>query len=265
MKHAMMKRLCAGLLCLLCSYAHAALVRTDYTPSVSTTNFGVGSFTSASFTPPDNSLLVIRVMGIAIAPAAAAASANYVLTNSAGLTFTARVNRDGTGATDTYGQGIWTAPITTGVSMTVTIDTVADAAMYGYAIEPFAFVGYDTTTPTGATATGTDADGDGAASITLSGSPATSSVVLGSTASEVDTGFVAPTPGSGFTEIHDGIGWTDWFTGQSEFRTSSSSTTVDWTDLSTAGIPIETSLMALEIRAAAGGSSTILPITRRRH
>jgi hypothetical protein len=230
-----------------------ALSRTDYS---TTTAYDRGASTAAvntaSFTPPNNSLLVI-VAGLIADNDAAVRPTSLTITDDLGahLTYTVRVTT-GNPAQWGYGARIWTAPVTTGASMQIQIGSGAAQANAIY-IRRFAYTGYDTVTPTGATATGTDANGTGAASITLSGTPASTSEVIGVLSGVVVSGSATVTEGSGWTEVDESLD-TGWGYFEVQTRTGSTSTTVAWAEVGNAANPLEAMLAALEIRAAAGST-----------
>lgn len=134
-----------------------------------------GGWTSGSFTPADGSLLVACVSGMhdwgSTDP-----SADFTISDSAGLTWTRGVYY-GDASSWSMGGAIFTAPVTTGVSMTVSADCAA-RAMYSGSIVVLGFTGHDTSSPIGATGTVTGPT-NGAATITLSGTPASTSQVVG--------------------------------------------------------------------------------------
>jgi hypothetical protein len=153
-----------------------ALSRTNIGPYQSSgPTYGVGSFTTSAFTPPDNSLLVVAVRATDMNNSIQINNV-ITLTNSASLTQTNRVNTPNT-TNWKWATRVWTMPVTTGVSMTLTADCDV-RGVEKYVVEAYAYTGYDTVTPIGATGTANDADGNGAATLTLSGAPATD---LGST------------------------------------------------------------------------------------
>ncbi|HSC07832.1 MAG TPA: hypothetical protein VLD59_13475, partial [Steroidobacteraceae bacterium] len=199
-----------------------ALVRTNRDQRTSAALFGTGGFASNAFTPSNNSLLVVIAFFIDQADSGSEGT-SLTITDSVGLTWTSRAATTGSPAWS-YGLRIWTAPVTTGVSMTVTIDCGA-VSVDIYRVEVYDYTGYDTTTPVGATATGTDADGDGAASITLSAAPATTSEVIASALTVLNADVnIGITNGAGFTELFDadmsaGFGWSE-----TEVRSGSTST-----------------------------------------
>src|SRR4249919_751565 len=234
-----------------------ALARTDQIGAVSGDGHGSGAFTTSSFTPPDNSLLV--VCGAAMETGTGSAGLDAALTMAGGgLTFTPRVNAE-VGAMFPIASVMWTAPITTGASMTLSLDAGTRNLQFA-GITAVAYTGYDTGTPTGVTGTATDAvTPDGPHSITLSGAPATGSEVVGSIT--LDKESVGCTPGSTFSELYDlQVGATGGL--ETEVRTGSASTTVDWVDTHTGtGSVFKISAVALEIKAAAGAAAADAGLT----
>lgn len=226
----------------------------------SATSFGTGNFTSSSFTPPDNCLLIV-VQSFITTSGAAATGSTLTFADSAGLTETSRI-ATGTSPAWTYGTRIWTMPVTTGASMTVTTG-LGGVNAFVYRVEVLAATGHDAVTPTGATASGSDADGDGAVTITLSGSPAIDSIVIATAAVCMNTGSNAVTPGADFTEWPSSdVAFLDWFGCELQTRTASTSTSVSWVDLSTSGAPTAAVLCALEIKAGSGGGGASVPSSR---
>ena len=204
------------------------LTRTDLLGQLSTESWGTGAFTSNSFTPPDNSLLV--VVGWGTESGASTDPSGDLTISGGGLTFTPRFNF---GAFANYAMGIrvWTAPVTTGASMTLQIDAgTRDMFMFGLAA--FAYTGANASSPIGAT--GTLSDGtvpDGAKSLTLNAAPASTSEVIGVVHHDKESG--GTTPGSAFTELYDLFSGN--FAAELEVRGGSTSTTVDWVDVFTGG------------------------------
>jgi hypothetical protein len=149
-------------------------------------------------------------------------------------------------AANSYGIAFFKIPITTGGSMTVTADCGAFVLSYLFFVVEY--TGYNVASPTGATATGYWTSGDGAKEITLSSNPASTSQVLASVAVSYDTGTGTVTPGTGWTEIYD-VGINNWHNSQLQVRTSSTSTAVNWDDISASGTPNASSVaIAIEIK-----------------
>ena len=241
------------------AWSQGSLTRTDFAATSDLNGVGTGQFSTATFTPANNSLQVVAVHASAESNENMQGS-DLTLSNSAGLTCTLRLTSPDPPAS-TWGHGfrVWTCPVTTGTSMIFT----ADAGSYDihqYVIERFEFTGHDTSSPTGATATATDncTATDCPVTITLSAAPASSSQVLAFTS--VNGGCNGgsgcnPAPGSGWTEIHDLVDTShSWGEYQSQVRTGSTSISVSWADLNSGNRnPDGAVLGALEIRAASGG------------
>lgn len=224
--------------------------------------------TTASFTPPNNSLLVVLAAfqknaaggfgGVACASA-------MTISDTAGLTWT---SREFGGLTTDYGGSVrgWTAPVTTGVSMTVSVDCGAFDIFGGF-ISVVDYTGYNTADPVGATAIDISMVTNGADSITLSAAPAATSEIFGGRYGGVPgSGAAAATPGSGYVEIHDLS-----VNGASGLQTQarppgSTSTTFEWADVSSGTeATLECVGIAIEIKAASAeaGPTDIVPFRQR--
>jgi hypothetical protein len=225
-----------------------ALSRVNRHAETSGNAFGTGTFTTTSFTPANNTLLVCRISAHSQANDAFVGSDLTI--SGGGLTWTSRV----VSTTDpgwAYGDRVWSAPVTTGASMTIAADAGA-FAIENYRVEVYEYSGHDSVSPIGTSAVGSDADGDGAGNITLGASPASTSEVL-AFANAARGGGAGGTidVGAGWTEIYD-TSRADWWDFQAQSRTSSTSTSVDWADLAVgAGAPLGATLIALEIKQAA--------------
>lgn len=218
-----------------------------------TGNFGTGNWTTSSFTPPANSLVVvIAEVNLNEGPTTDPLSA-FTISDSGGHTWTAvpgaAITSDPTNfpcSTKTF-----TAPFTTSGSVTLTVTTGGRSAGQ-YAVSVVAYTGYDTTTPIGAVATGeSPAISSGApplpATITLNAAPATSSEVMAGLGADRTTAGV--TQGDGWLEGCDTEN-TDWGGLQSQFRNDSPSTAVSWVDIRAGGVLFKYAAVAVEIRAA---------------
>lgn len=238
-----------------------ALSRTDLLGQLSGSagNFGTGAFTTSSFTPPSNSLLVVAVLAIENAGTSTSFLAELTLASSNGLTFTSRVETEASPTAFGLAIRIWTAPVVTGASMTLTIDC-GTRSIGTYATSVVAYTGYDTSTPIGGVGsnfhdgiTGTPT----AASLTLNAAPATTSEVFG--AAGMDKSTANATPGAAFTEIHDLFN-SDWGGLETEIRTGSTSTTVDWVDLIPGGGTLfNYGIVGLSVNVASGGADPGVP------
>jgi hypothetical protein len=233
-----------------------ALSRTQYGPYIhNTTGFvgqGSGPFTSGSFTPPNNSLLVVIVLaGIDVANPTN--EGHYVITGG-GLTWTKQTSNNVSWGGDGAVVQIWTAPVTTGASMSVTL-THTGHTIYACALFPFAYTGYDTGTPTGAF----DAEwiASNTNTLTLSSTPDSDSEVIGGILIVGGDGIasdVTVAPAFGETEIAEYTQTDSFGKWQMQFRTGSTSTSFGWSSTTGAGGDYNRRIFgALEIEAAAGG------------
>ncbi len=196
-------------------------------PLTRTNLLGQRTNTSASsaFTPPNNSLLVV-VQCVNQQSGAIDPSPNLTLANSAGLTFTPRLNI-GSSASWSRGIRIWTAPVSTGVSMTVT-GGLSTGTVNTIDTFVFAYTGYDVASPIGATASANNVADGANRTITLSGAPATDSDVIAAVINNY-TGANAITHGTGWTEHYELTGGN--ITSQTQTRTGSADTSVLWDNL----------------------------------
>lgn len=211
---------------------------------------GSGPATTASFTPASSSLLCV-IAAADEQTGVGMTAADLTISDSTGATWTSRAL---TGAAPSwyYGLRAWTTPITTGASMTVSIDCGA-VDLHDVAIWAFDVTGYDTGSPIGGTAVGSDADGNGAASLTLSAAPASGDIVAAAVMVQT-AGTGAVTHGTGWTEAGE-VSSPEWTHTQFQHITGVTSTSVDWVDLSTSGTPLDALMLALVIKAAGGGGT----------
>lgn len=228
-----------------------ALTRTQRIASTSAATFGTGAYTSGSFTPSNNSLLVVVAFGITTTDGGMRGT-DLTISDSVGLTWTSQAATTASPAWS-YGIRIWTAPVTTGTSMTVSVDCGA-FSMEFYRLEVFDYTSDSGSPAAGGNAIGSDADGDGAASITLSATPASASHVIGACITGLGGASGTITSGSGFTEINEAV-LTSWAVTETETRTGSTSTTVDWVDVLATGTGFGGSaLAAFEIAEVSGST-----------
>ena len=225
-----------------------------------TNGAGNGTFTSGVFTPPNNCLLVVFVV---VACDCYLTPTNLGTTPSlsgGGLTWTRQIwEPDNTSNHYPCGIGVFTAPVTTGASMSLTLSalglTSANTAYPSFRVNYV--TGYNTSTPTGATAVGASL-GTGAVSITLSGAPAASSIIV--------AGITDTAHNDTQTGITGGTGWTTlnayenvqgyWTLDATQYNTGTTSTTVPWQVACVSDTYETQAACALEILAAAGGGPT---------
>lgn len=213
---------------------------------------------SGSFTPPNNSLLVAVYSKVGNGTYGSSVSS----VSGGGLTWTKRLSvgpmySNGGSPPDYYLiSEIWTAPVTTGSSMTVSASDGYASGDQSYILQVVGYTAYDSSSPTGASVTRENLADTGALSITLSASPANTSEVIAGRARVDHSGYnTSATPGVGWTEIYDvsrGGGYNDL---QTQARSGSTSTTVAWVDVD--DTPGNNNLafqsFALEIKGFDGG------------
>lgn len=203
------------------------LARTAFGPFWFNGTSTANAQTTSSFTPTSNSLLVVAVSAVDQNDAGQKIGSNLTLTDSLSSTWTKRVQ--GTDAAR-YGTAtvIWTTPITTGASMTLTFDCGA-VTVHSALVSVYCYTGHNTV---GATANGSNESGIGAFSMSMTDAPAASSEVLAIAATcQGPSGTYGPTTGSGWTQINlqGNLGWIGV---QVQSRTNSTSSTVAWADMS---------------------------------
>lgn len=233
-----------------------ALTRTNRINSASADSFGTGAYTSGSFTPNNSSLLVAVGYGIAETDSGMRGTSLTISDSLGTLTWTARAQTTASPGWS-YGISIWTAPVTTGASMTASLDCGA-TNIHAYRLWIDDITGYDTGTPVTGSIVGSDADGNGTAALTLAATPDAADIIYGAAAMGISSGTPSVTPGSGFTELMDALstGWANW---ELETITGVTSTNVDWADLNAgAGTNLGGTLAALIIKNAAGGGGATL-------
>ena len=207
--------------------------------------------TTGSFTPSDSSILAVLVVcqnhdvGVTTSPTVSGGS----------LTYTSRAKARDTGSYTMWAE-LWTAPVATGASMTVTVDNTAN----GFGAVSVAVVdltGYDTSTPTGVNLQALTGSRSGTYSPALSGTSAADSIVLIAGGTDVGTATKHAS-------------WTDIFTsnaaaGTTDHKFSMSYragalTTADWAALDSS---FSTAAVAIEIKAAAAGGSLSVNLAGR--
>lgn len=206
---------------------------------------GTGPYTTASFTPAANSLLVVFVQWASQGTTADASVG--VLTDSVGLSWTRRAQRAVLWTTGEVAiMDVWTAPVgVSPASMTLTF-THTTVNSYQMAVYPFTYTGHN---GTGASA----ANNVTAATITLtlSGTPLITSEVIGMARMvEGASSSIAPS-GAGVVEIREDIFAAEFERYQAESRVNSTSTSFAWAFTNRPAAPYDKVFaVALEIKAA---------------
>jgi hypothetical protein len=228
-----------------------ALSRTDVGIYESSTAIGTAAFTTPSFTPPANSLLVVSV--------------GFIGNNTTGdlgtptieggsLTYTSRSTAFGSAAWSTK-LAIFTAPVGgSPSSMTIKVDDDNNQNIYGYTVSVVAFTGYDTTTPiAGIVSSGSTNIGDGEEKQTLSATPAEADVSLLFLYLDSLNSPPKPSLAAGWTKIHEAKTAGEGGLAVAR-RETSTSTEVKVTDIYTAGAGgtfSKASMISLIVKAAA--------------
>ena len=187
--------------------------------SAGETSVGAGSsFTTASFTPANNSFIIMMLgttrSGLPnLSSTASGGGLTWTLAN-AGTIF---------GSSYKAGMQVWMAPAAPASSMAVTIGGIATNSYFGYAV--LGFTGAHAS-PIGA-ATNENVSATGAASVTLSGSPLSSSFIVCARSYVSDTAGHGATPGSGYTSAFDSVG-TGFNSFSCEYATGITATSVPW-------------------------------------
>lgn len=231
-----------------------SLSRTNLVGAISGSsgNFGTGNFVTGSFTPPDGSLIAAAAMLINIG-SVSDPTTDFAISGG-GLTWTEQLAIIVSATSFPTLMKIWTAPVGTGASMTLTL-SAAGRNIGVYATSAVAYNGYNVSSPVGAKATGVNGTITGPPtpfSMTLSGAPATDSEVFAGVAFDKNVAGASVTPGSAYTEIYDNSN-SSWGGIETEVRTGSTSTTVDWVDLrDTGGALFNWVAGAIEIKASTG-------------
>lgn len=220
---------------------------------------------STSFTPSNNSLVVVVFAAWNECRGPDPTNLAGVTISGGSLTWTAvdAFQSNAEGNCSVYTK-IWTAPVTNGASMAITITHPLNTpdAPEGALMNVFDVTGYDTSDPIGTQISGTNVGAD-SVTLTLPEAPASDSIVL-SYASAIISGFGAmvSTPGTGWTEQYD-LSYATNDHLQTQTRTGSVSPSVTWNDIGTGpgGDPygVTSTAGAFEIQAAPARTSLSKP------
>lgn len=218
-----------------------------------------GTTTTASFTPTANALLAAFFSGMDESVGAIASS--FTVTDSASLTWTSRAIASNAGGYFHQGR-VWTAQVGgSPSSMTVTFGCGSNS----HSQRQWVVIEVTDGSGVGAAAGAVTTTANGSYTLTLSGTPASSSVILACVGCDVSGTTAIPfqpvVPGTGWTEIWEAYDATTspnrHSYGQAQRITGHTSTSVTWNDLRyddfvTAGV-YSTSALAVEITV---GSTT---------
>lgn len=213
------------------------------------------SYVSSTFTPSNNSLLVAILMAEA---STAAISTDAWSGAGGGLTWTRRRHTSNGGAFSCALE-FFTAPVTTGASMTVTLSHAATGGDFWGCLQVVEYTGHNVSSPIGAVAVGAHDLLQGAVAISLDTGPSTTSTVIAARGFAVDGGgSTTATPGIEWSEIYDtsiaaAMGL------QCQDRSGSTSNAVNWDDVDTSGDTSHFSAAAAIEIVAAGPIITAQP------
>lgn len=208
---------------------------------------GTGPFTTASFTPASNSLLVVLV-------GASYAGTSYnpgnITVSGGGLTWTRQLAVSNSAANESALQ-VWSAEVGTGAPMTLTLDQGSDS-VYLFMAQARNYTNYNPSSKFGASVVN-NALSEPAGAMTLSAAPAASSEVIAARIHNASFGtFTSATPGAGWAELYDQYPFATVTGLASQARSNSTSASVAWTDVNDAHIGAEQLLgLAIEVKASA--------------
>lgn len=158
---------------------------------------------------------------------------------------------------------IFTAPVTTGASMTVTASCTGGGASLHCNLHVFDATGYDTSTPVDTITASNTAFANGAMSMSLSSAPPSTGLVIAARAVvPAGTDLNPATPGASYTELYDTNSEAGYGGLQSEYRTGSTSTTVDWVTVGS-DTGAAAAAYAIVIREGSGAAATSRSLGRR--
>lgn len=212
------------------------------------------SFTSAgSFTPADNSLLIAIVNTINDSTPDTVAAVSL---SGGSLTWTKQTSISAfTSSSGGYFAGliVYTAPVTTGASMSLTASGYVTGGDSYYGFEVIQATGYNTSTPLGATALSNNVNVTNP-SLTLSGAPSSTSEVVSAFCVNPNNTPSTPTPGGSYSLLQNsGTGST--VVEGTEHLSGTTSTAVNWSNIGCAIYSSNCVVNAFEILAAGGGAS----------
>lgn len=203
------------------------------------------SITTASFTPANNSVLVVfgclQSSNTSLNPTISGGSLTWTRQAIAGP------------STDGFGHFtvVWTALVATGAAMTVTVGGLPSDGTSEGIVYVFSYTGYNTIAPVGGVASGAETGASTAFTIALNQTPALTSEVIAAASDDTSSGVQNIAVGSGYTQqlaSSDGVN----VSSLSETRTNSTSTSVIFdTQTLTGGNAVA---VGIEIQQAAAGA-----------
>lgn len=222
-----------------------SLKRSTLSYSIYESDAGSDVITTPTFTPPDNSLLVIAVSFELVNDLEASIVDRISITDTEGLTWTKQISNENPVTTYDWTHAIYTAPVTTSAAMSVTatIDLVTGTSRTASRsmMQLVWYTNYNTSSPIGATAANTEGWVVGAArNITLSANPDANSEVFASAIAFNSTASI--TGNTNWTQIAYG-GPNAGSVLHTQARKNSTSNTITWdnvdADYGYSGLAIE--------------------------
>lgn len=210
---------------------------------------GTGPFTTASFTPASNSLLVVLVgacySGTSNNPA-------NITMSGGGLNWTRQLAVSRANGNES-GLQVWAAEVGTAAPMTLTLDEGSDS-VYVYFAQVRNYASYNASSKFGGSVTSmTLSEPTGA--LTLSAAPAASSEIIAARFhNAAGFGVTSATPGAGWRELGDQYPFVGVCGLEGQMRGGSTSRQVAWTDVNDAHLGAE-ELIGLAIEVKAGTTS----------
>jgi len=193
---------------------------------------GTNPFSTGSFTPPANSILIIHIArqgwGLSGDLGALDISGGSLTYNAVG---SVRHDSPWNIKMDVYAAVVGGSPS----SMTITVDDTNNDSILSYVVSVIAFTGYRQSVPTaGWVSSGDNVNiGDGAEELTLAATPTANDVTLLATISDADGSPANPTLTTGWTLVHDHPNGGSAGTLSVARRENSTSTSVAVTDIYT--------------------------------
>jgi hypothetical protein len=227
---------------------------------------GTVSHTTASFTPPDDSLLVAHCY--CINGTGGGDVQTGMTLSGGGLTWTKRAGPNGgTAASYTSCHEVWTAPVVTGASMTMTYSHAgnvgADKSSAHIQVHSFITDGGGSCGFDGAPNLISEPNNgdDGPQSLALPSAAASASYKTASRAYSSDGSDPLAIHGTGWTEVYD-VTHGGYGSLQSQAITADANTDVDWDDIAAGGPQTawNSSGIGIEVEEIAGGSNTTIAV-----
>jgi hypothetical protein len=225
----------------------------------SAVGFGTGAFTTPSFTSLSSSLVVVAV-GVSQESGATDPSGDMTCKFTGAAAMDKRI-AVGNASSWSCGVAIFTFEEATGQARTLEVDLAARNA-YVYFVQAYSFTGYNTSTPTGFTASNGNFGTNGAVALTLSGTPAADSTVIGAIFGDASSGgTLGASAGTDFTEAFDNTSSDQFNFLESMYNAAPTGTSVPWADICTGtGTLAKSVAVALEIKAAAEAGGVTLKL-----